>query len=257
MSVDKDTLTAEMRREWDSLSQENAFHFIATLRDDWPEEDFLISGEQEVSQMVDPFLMQCGFVARDKRMLEIGCGVGRMTFALAKRFATVEAVDISGEMIRRAKELQERKGISNIHFRVGSGRDLEGYPSDSMDFCFSYIVFQHIPDVSMILNYILEIGRVLKENGLFKIQVNGYRRIRFPKGYYLMWGISSTLRLRKWKINKRPYIWFGKLNTWDGVPISVSELQETCAAAGLACTQLTGVGTQFMWLTGRKASGAG
>lgn len=34
---------------------------------------------------------------------------------------------------------------------------------DFFDFCFSFIVFQHIPDKAVTLNYIREAGRVLKE----------------------------------------------------------------------------------------------
>jgi SAM-dependent methyltransferase len=244
MSSKPDVLAARMRQEWDHRSRKNAYHFIASGRDEWPEDEFFLSGERDVRDWLDPYLSEVQFVPRDKRMLEIGCGVGRMTFALAKRFGTVDAVDISGEMIKRAKELQARLGIGNVRFQVGNGKDLGAYPDESMDFAFSYIVFQHIPEISITLNYVREIGRVLKKGGLFRFQVNGYRRLMLPFGYCLMWG---------WKIKTRPHLRFGKLNSWRGVPMRVSEIQDACAAAGLSITQVNGIDTKSMWVNGRKA----
>lgn len=253
MNTDQDSVISKLREEWDFLSRKNAFHYIASLKNDWSLDEFLLSGESDVVEVVDPFLSQSHFATRDKKMLEIGCGVGRMTFAFAKRFAEVQAVDISGEMIGRAEELKKRLGVMNAHFRLCDGNNLRDFPNSSIDFCFSYIVFQHIPDVPIILNYIREIGRVLKKDGLFRFQVNGYRKITFPRGYCLMWGTSRTHRLRKWKILTRPHFRFGKAHGWKGVPVSISEIHQTCKASGLICTCITGVGTQFMWVEGRKA----
>lgn len=254
MTSSQDLVTESLRREWNALSRENAFHYIASLKENWGEEDFFESGESDVAEFVDPVLREFDFKAQDKRVLEIGCGVGRMTFALAKRFGSVIGVDISEEMIQRAKFLQSKLRAVNIDFEAGSGKDLAQFPDASIDFCFSYIVLQHIPDVSIVLNYIREIGRVLKDGGIFKVQVNGYGRVKLPAGYYLLWGSCATHRLRKWKIFMRPHIKFGKLDGWGGVPIGVEEVQTTCATAGLSCTGITGMGTQFMWVTGKKLS---
>jgi SAM-dependent methyltransferase len=249
MGPNPDVHAAKMRQEWDHRSRKNAYRYIGSVRD---EEGFFLSGERDVRDLVDPYLSDAQFVPRDKRMLELGCGVGRMTFPLANRFGTVEAIDISGEMIQRAKELQARLGIANVRFQLGNGKDLRPYPDESMDFVFSFIVFQHIPEISIILNYVSEIGRVLKKGGFFRFQVNGYRRLKLPFGYCLMWGTSATRRLRKWNIQTRPHLRFGKLNSWRGVPIRVSEVQDTCAASGLSITQVVGIDTLSMWVNGRK-----
>lgn len=249
MGPNPDVHAAKMRQEWDHRSRKNAYRYIGSVRD---EEEFFLSGERDVRDLVDPYLSYAQFAPRDKRMLELGCGVGRMTFPLANRFGTVEAIDISGEMIQRANELQARLGIANVRFQLGNGKDLRPYPDESMDFAFSFIVFQHIPEVSIILNYVREIGRVLKKGGLFRFQVNGYRRLNLPFGYCLMWGTSATRRLRKWNIQTRPHLRFGKLNSWRGVPIRVSEVRDTCAASGLSITQIVGIDSLSMWVNGRK-----
>ena len=47
-------------------------------------------------------------------MVEIGCGAGRMTFALAKRFGEVQGVDISSEMVQRAEGLKAKLRADNV-----------------------------------------------------------------------------------------------------------------------------------------------
>ena len=252
MNSNSNPRIAALRTEWDSLSQENAFHYIKSVKDHWREDEFLQSGEDDVAKLVDPFLARVGFDPRGMTMLEIGCGVGRMSFAFARRFAKVEAADISSEMVMRATRYQQRLEIPNLQFQVVSGQDLSQYPDKSVDLCFSYIVLQHIPDISVILNYVLEMGRVLKDGGIALFQVNGFYRVKLPRGYFLYWGICETGRLRKWRVESRPCLRFGKLNSWDGVPISVDELTRTSQAAGLGALQFSGVGTQYMWMSGKK-----
>jgi ubiquinone/menaquinone biosynthesis C-methylase UbiE len=254
-TYESDVVAAKLREEWDSLSRKNALHYIASLREQWNEDEFLESGEADVKEFVDPYVAEVHFCPEDKRMLEIGCGVGRMTFALARRFGSIVAVDISEEMITRAKALQKRLNSTKIEFHTSSGKDLSLCDTASIDFCFSFIVLQHIPSVAMVLNYFREIGRVLVPGGAFKVQVNGYHSIRLPRAYYLLWGTCATHRLRKWNIYTRPHARFGKLDGWGGVPISKADIHSTCRAAGLADIDIKGYGTQFMWVSGRKSLG--
>jgi len=92
-----------LRDEWNHLSRKNALHYIKSSKDQWQESEFLESGEQDVRELVDPVLAQAGFDPREKTMLEIGCGVGRMSVAFARRFGNVEAADISMEMVATGK----------------------------------------------------------------------------------------------------------------------------------------------------------
>ena len=253
MDVKSNLPGTRMQKEWDQRSRENAYHYIASWQDHWSEEQFLLSGEQDVQKLVDPFLAAAGFIPGDKRALEIGCGVGRMSFALAKRFAAVEALDISNEMIKRANGLQEHLGIKNVNFRASGGSDLHQYLDESVDFAFSFIVFQHIPEVAIIEGYIREMGRVLKTGGLFRFQVNGYHRRTLPFGYCLMWGKSAApVAGNSWSLS-RPHIKFGKLNSWRGVSITAAEVRAACDSAGLSITQITGIDSKTMWVNGKKA----
>lgn len=59
---------------------------------------------------------------RTGKAIDVGCGTGRQTFVLAKRFKEVYAFDFSPRMIEQAKQEKRRKNITNIFFSVA---DLE------------------------------------------------------------------------------------------------------------------------------------
>jgi SAM-dependent methyltransferase len=115
-----------------------------------------------ICQGKDPKLM---------RVLEIGCGAGRVTRALAGVFGEVVGVDISGEMVGRrpncAPGPSQRAGSPEQWQRPVPPRRPE------FDFAFSSIVFQHIPSYEVIRSYVMEVHRVLRPGALFKFQVQG------------------------------------------------------------------------------------
>jgi SAM-dependent methyltransferase len=167
------SLLEKMRNDWDERARENARHFIATANSEWSEKDFYDSGRLCVFHEV---LMDLGNVcqyrsAKEMKVLEIGCGTGRMTRALSEVFGEVYAVDISGEMIAKGK--QDLADRPNVHMFQNNGADLEVLGDVQIDFAFSYIVFQHIPSREVIYSYAREVNRLLRPGGLFKFQVQG------------------------------------------------------------------------------------
>jgi SAM-dependent methyltransferase len=176
-----ETTLRSMRDDWDRRARENARYYVATLRSDWTDEDFFASGESELYHSI---LTDMGNVAHGQdpatmRVLEIGCGAGRVTRALARVFAEVHAVDVSGEMIARAREALA--DVSNAFVYQNNGMDLSVVPDLPFDFAFSVIVFQHIPSRGVIENYFREISRLLRPGALFKVQVQGFPEILKPR----------------------------------------------------------------------------
>ena len=170
-----------MRDDWDRRARENARYFVATHRSDWTDEDFFASGEEEIANDI---LTDMGNVCQggdpaSMRVLEIGCGAGRVTRALARVFGEVHAVDVSGEMIARAREVLA--GLPNAFVYQNDGMDLSVVPDIPFDFAFSVIVFQHIPSRGVIENYFREISRLLRPGALFKVQVQGLPEIAKPQ----------------------------------------------------------------------------
>ena len=104
--------------------------------------------------------------------VEYGCGVGRCTFWLAKRFERVVAFDISAPHLDRARERAAAEGVTNVEFvLVRSESDLEQMKDAAM--FYSIIVLQHNPPPLMrsILDHAL---RQLRPGGIAYFQVPTY-----------------------------------------------------------------------------------
>lgn len=235
-----------MRQEWEQRARENPRFFICT---DVPnsEEEFAASGERDYQAHVRAFLDSSGFDPAGKSALEIGCGIGRMTRFFCEDFAAVTGVDISPAMIEQARGVLS----PGARLLVGSGCDLAGVPDRSVDFAFSYIVFQHIPDKKTILRYFEETGRVLKQGGLFRFHLNGLPHVEI--GTLLLEGyISTSPRLQRYGLKSAPMVRRRPLGTWMGHPVSVPDVRRACNRAGLALTSVTGRWSAEMWVGGRK-----
>jgi len=62
---------------------------------------------------------------RNKRVLEIGCGDGRLTARLARLDANVQAIDPSAESIRLARSKRPARFAAHIHYSVGKAENLK------------------------------------------------------------------------------------------------------------------------------------
>ena len=187
-------LLHKMRTEWDERARENARYYIATANTDWADEAYFQSGRENIHHEVltDMGNVAQGMDPKAMTVLEIGCGSGRLTRALAENFGAVYAVDISGEMIERAKE--SLRDFPNANVFQNNGTDLHVLDAvlaeGKVDFAFSYIVFQHIPSAEVIHSYVLEVYRFLKPGGLFKFQVQGCEVMTNPEDTWL--GVHFT-----------------------------------------------------------------
>jgi 2-polyprenyl-3-methyl-5-hydroxy-6-metoxy-1,4-benzoquinol methylase len=77
-------------------------------------------------------------------VLDYGCGVGRLTVALARRFPVVTGIDISDTHLNHAKRHACDQGIKNVDFvRMVDLKQLNSV--NGIDFIFSLIVLQHNP----------------------------------------------------------------------------------------------------------------
>jgi SAM-dependent methyltransferase len=172
-SLPLDEQLQRMQRDWDHRARENARYFVDTSRGDWTDQDFFASGERAIAEDI---LTNTGDIYQDKdplqmRVLEIGCGAGRLTRALSGIFGEVHAVDVSGEMVARARAaLHDRP---NVTLYQNNGCDLSVVPPLVFDFAYSSHVFQHIPSREVIDTYVREVHRLLRPGALFKFQVEG------------------------------------------------------------------------------------
>jgi ubiquinone/menaquinone biosynthesis C-methylase UbiE/DNA-binding transcriptional ArsR family regulator len=82
---------------------------------------------------------------RNLVLADIGCGTGSLTFELARFAQKVIGVDLSQEMLRRARALAKAKNLDNVEFRLG---DVLNLPVDSrrVDAAFCVMVLHFLPD---------------------------------------------------------------------------------------------------------------
>ena len=183
-------LLKDDKQMWNELAEENSRYFIWSSKYEQSEEEFRESGRTNFEEFVvnDDFLAEMLADSSVERVLEIGCGTGRMTEFFARNFKHVVGIDIAAEMLTQgAARLAD---VDNIEWLETDGSSIP-LPDSSIDFVFSFIVFQHIPSRSIITSYFREIHRVLKPGGGAKTQLRGKE---LAKKFEDMWfyGIHFT-----------------------------------------------------------------
>jgi SAM-dependent methyltransferase len=137
----------------------------------WSEEDFFRLGDEEIEARLR-HAAERGWGVRRERALDFGCGAGRLTQALAARFASVDGVDIAPSMIELARR-HNRHG-DRCRYHVNGDPDLRMFPDGIFDFVYSTLVIQHIPPPYS-SRYIRELIRVVAPGGLLVFQLPSHR----------------------------------------------------------------------------------
>lgn len=220
-------LTRLMRKDWDKRAIEDVLHYI-----DWsyPRYSRDLTGVYEAGKnwainLTGPAFKQLGFNPDGKRILDIGCGIGRFFPGFAELgFEEIYGIDISPEMIERGRRWCP---TPRIRFVLGDGISLTSIGSDSVDYCFSYGALNGIPATEVLWLNFAEIHRVLKPGGTFQVLFRARhplkRRILFLMPARIrsiiqaMYRLFALRRLRGSPI--RPSF-VGRLETWPGMAVS-------------------------------------
>jgi 2-polyprenyl-3-methyl-5-hydroxy-6-metoxy-1,4-benzoquinol methylase len=158
-----------MRNAWEARAESNPLYAIDAGRRHWTLDEFYARGPLLVESIVDPALRELGVDPSGLRVLELGCGMGRLFAGLAERFGEVWGIDISATMIEQGR----LHCPTDATWVVGDGASLDGIGSETIDHVVSYEVFEHIPDAEIISTYLSEIKRVLRPGGTFQAQLRG------------------------------------------------------------------------------------
>jgi SAM-dependent methyltransferase len=134
----------------------------------WDDEEFFATGRAEI----DATLRDVGdlLIARDAA-LDFGCGLGRLSQALAVHFAAVTGVDVAHSMVEGA---QARNAFPDrVSYIVNTAPTLP-FDDASFDFAYSNLVLQHVPPPGA-ERYISELVRVLRPGGVVVFQELSHR----------------------------------------------------------------------------------
>jgi SAM-dependent methyltransferase len=158
--------------KWERFAQEDPYTYILTSLKGADTQEFWRSGERTVGQELLPLVQARG--VRPGLALEVGCGIGRLVVPLARHFREVVGVDIAPGMIQRAVRFAADNSIKNVSFAPISGPEdflrQAGKYAGRCDLIYSLLVFQHVPDFSMIEGYLHVTSALLNEQGLAYVQ---------------------------------------------------------------------------------------
>ena len=148
----------------------------------WDADEFFATGIHEVGVFMDR-AAAWGAPAARRSALDFGCGIGRLTQALAGHFEHVCGVDISPKMIELARQ-HNRQGarceyVCNVVPKLGE------FETGSIDMIYSWITLQHMRPRHA-RRYMREFLRVVAPGGLLLFQ-------------YPSRPISLQDRLARWK----------------------------------------------------------
>lgn len=130
---------------------------------------------QSITTEVVNQLERWHFVAADRVVLQIGCGIGRFEAALAGSVNMAYGIDISTEMIAAAR--RRCAAQQNVRFAVCSGHDLSLFESEMFDGVYAVDTFPYLRAAGseVVAKHFQEIARVLRARGDFVLMNFSYR----------------------------------------------------------------------------------
>jgi SAM-dependent methyltransferase len=163
---------ADHRRDWEDMGRLDPYWAVISRPGKrfgrWRPDELLETGPGRVEALLER-AGELGHPRARRRALDFGCGVGRLTQALAPHFEETVGVDISAEMLAEARRLAGP--AAGVRFVLNDRADLRQFDDGSFDLVYSHIVLQHVPDRAAVLSYVAEFVRVLAGGGLISFQL--------------------------------------------------------------------------------------
>lgn len=163
------------RQYWDKHATTDPLWTVLAFPDKsggrWSLQEFMKTGEREIALLFHRFA-ELQLKTPHRHALDFGCGVGRLTQALARRHDHVVGADISPVMIDLARRLNRYPDRAEYVCTATTG--LETLHGASFDCIYSNIVLQHVaPEISV--QYLNQFFRLLEPHGLLVFQLPSHR----------------------------------------------------------------------------------
>jgi SAM-dependent methyltransferase len=169
--------------------------------------EFFESGERHLDYVIKTIHERISPDFAPLRVLDFGCGVGRVLVPIARRFPDATGVDVARSMLAEAKKnILEQELVAEL---VPGDDGLSGVTGD-FDFIHSYIVLQHIPRPrgEKIIAGLLD---RLRPGGIAALHVTYGLGLPTAKNLFRWARLRAPLVGRAWNVAKRrapstPYI---------------------------------------------------
>lgn len=217
------------QRDWEDLAEVDPLWAVLSHPDRrggrWEAEEFFATGPADAERVLR-VADELGRPARRERVLDFGCGVGRVTRAFAAHFEEAVGVDVSERMVERARELNA--DFPNCRFEVVGPLEIE-----SFDLVYSRIVLQHLSGPSEALAQIDELIDLARPEGLVVFQL--------PDA--IPWRRRLELRRRLYAVLRTLGVRAQRLHTWGLSPIGVigvprEHIEQFLAALGATAARI-------------------
>ncbi len=166
----------QLHRDWEENAQLDPLWAICsapgTQVNRWNIKEFFETGREQMHHVFYS-LEQKGISLKHETALDFGCGVGRLTQAMAATFQCCYGVDISHNMIERAQQFNHVG--ERCQFVVNTHDHLQIFSENTFDFIYTFIVLQHMPP-ELMQKYLREFGRILRVGGIamFQVPIKGF-----------------------------------------------------------------------------------
>jgi ubiquinone/menaquinone biosynthesis C-methylase UbiE len=227
------------RRHWNKLAKTDPLWAVLTSPEKkgnrWTIEEFFADGRATVTTAINDIKSQC-VELRQGSALDFGCGVGRLTQALAQHFERVTGVDISEEMLVHARRHNEHgERVTYVH---NPHSDLHLFGTDQFDLVYSLITLQHMEPLYA-KTYIAEFVRITAAGGLILFQVPSQRIAEKPENTLLtFWPPTFFKRLRR-RIKRRLNVWLASDPLMEMHAIPAEEVRAILKQNGAEVLQVT------------------
>jgi len=132
---------------------------------------------------------------RDKKVLEIGCGIGTDTISFARHGAWVTAVELSEKSLEVARKRAEVYGLQDhIRFYLGNAEELTRFvPIESYDLIYSFGVIHHTPHPERVIE---QMRYYINPNSVIKLMV--YHRYAWK----VLWILLTYGKGKFWRLDE-------------------------------------------------------
>lgn len=150
-------------------------------------------------------------------------GEEQFLFDIAQSNSNIVAIDISNEIVDRARKQAKRYGLKENQFICGDVRQLP-FPDNSFDLIISDSTLDHFPSETDIITALKELGRVLRVGGTLILSIDNKSNLTYPP-YFL---------IRLWmRLGLAPY--------FIGKTFSPQELRRNLEAIGFDVAKSTAI----------------